>query len=643
EKNAKHAFEQRFRVLKPDMQQVLEQMQQALGLPQLPSRIESFDVSNISGAENVAGMVVCENGKINPVERRHFRIKTVEGSNDVASMREAVYRRYRRQVDEGKTLPDLVLIDGGKAQVAAAGDAMRELNLREIPMVGVVKPPRRHNEISHFIVKGREHEPVYLDSHSAVLRFIQMIRDETHRTAVAYHRKRREMRDFTSELTAIPGVGDKRKNRLLRNFGSIVRIANATSAELTPFVGRTTAEDIVARFTRQRELAGGGRGANEDDDGQDDGRSSESLSAVQAKAEEIDELPIIETRLDDPEGDAADLQPIRSVDHLGQLRERRPRRPRGERSTNPHGIKREKIGQETTDTAKRRMTRDQGFGENRFGLDGHSGRAATNQTDRGHARRCLHRRRGNLRAHGRLPARARGKSVVVLDDQPIGDAQSPRTTGHLANAIDDRYYEIERLHGEQGARLAAESHTAAIARIESIAREEKIDCDFERLDGYLFAPPGESADTLDKELAAAHRAGLTDVERVARAPIASFDTGAALRFPRQGQFHITKYLAGLTEVITRLGGRIFLTLTSRKSKAARKRAQRPPTAPPSQPAPSSSPPTRRSTTSCQFTPSRSLSHLCDRSARAGGFRHKGALLGHARSVSLRAPAKHAEH
>ncbi|MEJ7711286.1 MAG: FAD-binding oxidoreductase [Pyrinomonadaceae bacterium] len=96
-----------------------------------------------------------------------------------------------------------------------------------------------------------------------------------------------------------------------------------------------------------------------------------------------------------------------------------------------------------------------------------------------------------------------GKSVVILDDKPVADSQSVRTTGHLANAIDDRYTEVERLHGEAGARLAAESHTAAIDRIEAISREEKIDCDFERLDGYLFVPPGESTDILHQELAAA--------------------------------------------------------------------------------------------------------------------------------------------
>ena len=151
----------------------------------------------------------------------------------------------------------------------------------------------------------------------------------------------------------------------------------------------------------------------------------------------------------------------------------------------------------------------------------------------------------------------RGKSVIVLDDGPIAGGQTRRTTAHLANAIDDRYVEIERLHGQEGARLAAASHTAAIDRIEAIVAEERIDCDFERLDGFLFAPPGESAEILDREHDAAHRAGLTAVERVARAPLDGFETGPCLRFPRQGQFHPLKYLIGLARAILRDGGRIF--------------------------------------------------------------------------------------
>ncbi|MEO6391590.1 MAG: excinuclease ABC subunit UvrC [Pyrinomonadaceae bacterium] len=257
EKNAKLAFEQRFRVLKPDLERVLEELQESLELPRFPSRIESFDISNIQGAENVAGLVVFDNGRMNRAEYRKFRIKTVEGANDFASMREAVLRRYRRQLEEQKQLPDLIMIDGGKGQLSAAADAMRELDLEAIPMIGVVKPRGRHNDISHLLLKGREHEPIVLDSHSASLRLVQAIRDETHKTAVAYHRKRRELRDFTSELSAIPGVGDKRKTRLLRNLGSITRVANAGVVELTPFVGAKVAQEIVDHFARQRALVEG--------------------------------------------------------------------------------------------------------------------------------------------------------------------------------------------------------------------------------------------------------------------------------------------------------------------------------------------------------------------------------------------------
>jgi glycine/D-amino acid oxidase-like deaminating enzyme/nitrite reductase/ring-hydroxylating ferredoxin subunit len=150
-----------------------------------------------------------------------------------------------------------------------------------------------------------------------------------------------------------------------------------------------------------------------------------------------------------------------------------------------------------------------------------------------------------------------GKSVIVLDDGPIVSGETERTTAHLASALDDRYYDLERWHGKKGARLAAESHSAAIDQIERIVREEHIDCDFERLNGYLFVPPGESTDVLDKEMAAAQQAGLSDVHMVARAPITAFDTGRTLCFPRQAQFHPVKYLAAISRAIIRDGGRIF--------------------------------------------------------------------------------------
>ena len=150
-----------------------------------------------------------------------------------------------------------------------------------------------------------------------------------------------------------------------------------------------------------------------------------------------------------------------------------------------------------------------------------------------------------------------GRSVVVLDDGPIGGGETGRTTAHLSNAFDDRYYEVERLFGEHGARIVAESHTAAIDRTEEIVRSEQIDCDFERLDGYLFVPPDCSNEVLEREIAAARRAGLHDVEWVDRAPISDFDTGRCLRFPRQAQFDPLKYLAGLARAALRHKARIY--------------------------------------------------------------------------------------
>ena len=255
ETNAKVAFEQRFRVLKPDSEKVLGEMQELLELSYFPERIESFDISNISGSENVAGIVVFENGKPARAAYRRFIIKTVDGANDFASMNEAVLRRYKRSVAEEKPLPQLIFIDGGKGQLSAAAAAMRELDLEQIMLVGLVKPPKRHNEISHLLIHGRENEPIPFDRNSLAFRLILQIREETHKTAIEFHRKRREKRDFTSELSEIPGVGEKRKMKLLRKFGSIERIAKSTAEELSPFVGPKTASEIAGHFDRQRKMA----------------------------------------------------------------------------------------------------------------------------------------------------------------------------------------------------------------------------------------------------------------------------------------------------------------------------------------------------------------------------------------------------
>ena len=149
-----------------------------------------------------------------------------------------------------------------------------------------------------------------------------------------------------------------------------------------------------------------------------------------------------------------------------------------------------------------------------------------------------------------------GKKVIVIDDGPIGGGETARTTAHLTNAIDDRFYRIAKWHGEDKAKLAIESHTAAIDKIEEIVSIEQIDCDFSRLDGYLFEAE-DNDDDLDEELETAHKLGFVEVEMVDRAPVSAFDTGRALRFPNQGQFHILRYLSGLAKVIETNGGQLF--------------------------------------------------------------------------------------
>jgi excinuclease ABC subunit C len=255
ETNAKIAFEQRFRVLKPDSAKVLEELQELLELSYFPERIESFDISNISGSENVAGIVVFENGKPARANYRRFIIKSVDGANDFASMHEAVFRRYKRLVDEEKPLPQLIFIDGGKGQLSAAAAAMQALDLEQIMLVGLVKPPKQHKQISHLLIHGREDSPISFDRNSLAFRLILQIREETHKTAIEFHRKRREKRDFSSELSEIPGIGDKRKMKLLKQFGSIERIARATADELSPFVGPKAAAEIANHFDNQRKLA----------------------------------------------------------------------------------------------------------------------------------------------------------------------------------------------------------------------------------------------------------------------------------------------------------------------------------------------------------------------------------------------------
>jgi len=240
--NAKQSYTQRFRVLEPSRKAIQEALAEALMLPELPSRIECFDISHIQGAETVASLVVWEDGKMNKQAYRKFKVKTVLGVDDFASMREVVERRYRRLQDEKRPMPSLVLVDGGLGQLHAAAEALESLGLTTQPLASIAKK----EEVIHLY--GNEEEPVVLDRHSPVLHLVQLIRDESHRFAVGYHRQRRAMRDRDSELLNIPGVGAQTRQRLITHFGSLRDVQQATAESLAAVVPRKTAETIWRHF-----------------------------------------------------------------------------------------------------------------------------------------------------------------------------------------------------------------------------------------------------------------------------------------------------------------------------------------------------------------------------------------------------------
>jgi len=242
--NAKQSYDQRFRVMKPNMRATQEALQDALGLAELPRRIECFDISHIQGAETVASMVVWEDGAMKKSDYRKFIIKTVEGVDDFASMREVVTRRYKRIQDEKKSMPSLVLIDGGLGQLHAAAEALEALQIINQPLASIAK----REEIIY--VYGQESDPVVIDHHSPVLHLIQLVRDEAHRFAVTFHRKRRQMRDRSTELREIPGVGENTTRRLLQHFGSVQAVKQADVAALSAVVTRSQAEAILSHFRK---------------------------------------------------------------------------------------------------------------------------------------------------------------------------------------------------------------------------------------------------------------------------------------------------------------------------------------------------------------------------------------------------------
>ncbi|HXM60467.1 MAG TPA: excinuclease ABC subunit UvrC [Terriglobales bacterium] len=242
--NAKQSYDQRFRIMKPNTKAIQEALQDALGVPELPRRIECFDISHIQGAETVASMVVWEDGHMKKSDYRKFIIRTVEGVDDFASMREVVTRRYKRVQEEEKPMPSLVLIDGGLGQLHAAAEALALLEIINQPLAAIAK----REEIIY--VFGQESEPVVLDHHSPVLHLIQLIRDEAHRFAVTFHRKRRQMRDRSTELLEIPGVGARTTRRLLEHFGSVQAVKQAEAAALSSVVTRAQAEAILEHFRK---------------------------------------------------------------------------------------------------------------------------------------------------------------------------------------------------------------------------------------------------------------------------------------------------------------------------------------------------------------------------------------------------------
>src|SRR5438874_6832284 len=260
ENNAKHSFEQRFRVLKPTSKAIGEAVQNALNLLEEPRRIESFDISHIQGTDTVASMVVWEDGRMKKSEYRKFIIRGESDSNgsgapgaavkqndDFASMHEAVTRRYRRVLEEKRPLPNLILIDGGIGQLHAAAQALESLQIINQPLASIAKK----EEI--LFVLGQEDEPIVLERHSPVLHLIQQIRDETHRFAVTFHRQRRGKRQTHSALSDISGVGPKTAQKLLQEFGSVANIQRAGLEKLSEVIPRKSAEKILAGLAQPTE------------------------------------------------------------------------------------------------------------------------------------------------------------------------------------------------------------------------------------------------------------------------------------------------------------------------------------------------------------------------------------------------------
>jgi excinuclease ABC subunit C len=242
-RNARLVFLQRFRSGTVSPAALSREIEEALDLESAPRRIECFDISNLQGSDIVASMVVWEDGRMKKSDYRRFIIRSVTGApDDFQSMREVVTRRYKRVQEEGGKMPGLVLIDGGIGQLHAAQSALDALNIVDQPLASIAK----REEILY--VAGREDEPVVLDRRSPVLKVIQQIRDESHRFAITFHRARRSKRHLSSELSEIPGVGPRTRQRLLTHFGSLEKVRSASMEQLEAVVTHRQAEVVWKHF-----------------------------------------------------------------------------------------------------------------------------------------------------------------------------------------------------------------------------------------------------------------------------------------------------------------------------------------------------------------------------------------------------------
>ncbi len=241
-RNAELAYRTRFNEITAAHFEALETLRAVLALPAIPRRIDCFDISTIQGSETVASMVVCEDGRMKKSEYKKFRIRGA-AQDDFAAMREVVYRRYRKVLENGGPFPGLILIDGGRGQLSAAYEALETIGLGNLVAVGIAKK-------EEVLFTRERPEPVVLPAHDPALLLIQRIRDEAHRFAITFHRKARSMRDLRSELDDVPGIGPRRRRALLRAFGSLAGVRRATREELESVVGARTATAVIDYFSR---------------------------------------------------------------------------------------------------------------------------------------------------------------------------------------------------------------------------------------------------------------------------------------------------------------------------------------------------------------------------------------------------------